>query len=59
MAKVFFFPSFAAMRHTPLGRPAQVAVATVIVFPATTILHAYQSFWLRGRYEIHETYYWF
>ena len=28
-----------------------IAVATAIVFAATTVLHSYQTFWLRGRFK--------
>ena len=59
MAKIFFFPSYAALRRTGFNNAAKVAIATVIVFAFTTVLHAYQTFWLRGRFMIHETDYWF
>ena len=59
MAKLFFFPTFAKLRGTGWGQPLKVAVATAVVFIATTILHAYQTFWLRGSFAIHETDYWF
>jgi len=57
MAKIFFFPTFSRLRR--LGTATRIAVATGVVFAATTVLHAYQTFWLRGRFEIHETDYWF
>ena len=59
MAKLFFFPSFAALKRTGYSSTLRVAIATVIVFAATTILHSYQTFWLRGEFVIHETDYWF
>ena len=59
MAKIFFFPTFSKLRRTKLSSPVQVAVAIAVVFVATTILHAYQTFWLRGQFAIHETDYWF
>jgi hypothetical protein len=57
MAKIFFFPTFSKLRK--LGTATRIAVATAVVFAGTTVLHAYQTFWLRGRFEIHETDYWF
>ena len=59
MAKLFFFPSFTALRKTGYSSTLRVAIATIIVFAATTVLHTYQSFWLRGEFVIHETDYWF
>ena len=59
MAKLFFFPSYAALRRTGLSNTAKVAIATLIVFAATTVLHSYQTFWLRGDFVIHESDYWF
>ncbi len=59
MAKLFFFPSYSALRRTGWNNAAKVAVATIIVFAATTVLHSYQFFWLRGDFTIHETDYWF
>jgi len=59
MAKLFFFPTFAWLRRTGWGQTAKVAAATAVVFMVTTILHSYQSFWLRGEFIIHETDYWF
>ncbi len=59
MAKIFFFPSYAALRRTGFNNAAKVAIATVIVFVATTVLHSYQAFWLGGGFVIHETDYWF
>jgi hypothetical protein len=59
MAKLFFFPSFAAMRKSGYSNTQKIAIATVIVFAITTVLHSYQSFWLRGEFVIHQTDYWF
>ncbi|MGI9240947.1 MAG: hypothetical protein ACR2RV_09100 [Verrucomicrobiales bacterium] len=59
MAKIFFFPSYAALRRTGFNNAGKVAIATVIVFAATTVLHSYQAFWLGGGFVIHETDYWF
>ncbi len=54
MAKVFFFPTFSALRRWKLGAPARVAIATAAVFVVTTILHSYQTFWLRGEFVIYQ-----
>ena len=59
MAKLFFFPSFGALRKTGWSNAAKVATATIIVFAATTVLHSYQYFWLRGEFVIHQADYWF
>ena len=57
MTKVVFFP--AIVRLKGLGPNGALAVATGIVFVATTILHSYQWFWLKGVFFIEETDYWF
>lgn len=59
MAKLFFFPTHTWARRTKLGTKMQLVVAIFVVFAATTILHAYQTFWLRGEFAIHETDWWF
>ena len=59
MTKIVFYPAFMALRRTGLGHQGRLAVATIIVFIATAVLHSYQTFWLRGRFEIHETDYFF
>ncbi|WP_165226842.1 hypothetical protein [Aquisphaera insulae] len=46
MVRVFFNPVVFRLKRWP--QPAALAVATVVVFLTTWILHAYQSFWLRG-----------
>jgi hypothetical protein len=46
MMKVFYYPSYFALRRA--GSTAALVLATVAVFVATTILHSYQWFWLRG-----------
>ncbi len=55
MTKIVFFPTFMTLRRTKLGHQGRLAVATVIVFIATAVLHSYQTFWLRGDFTIHET----
>jgi D-alanyl-lipoteichoic acid acyltransferase DltB (MBOAT superfamily) len=46
MVRVFFNPVVFRFKRWP--QPAALAVATVSVFLATWLLHAYQSYWLRG-----------
>jgi alginate O-acetyltransferase complex protein AlgI len=46
MIRIFFNPVVFRLKKWP--QPAALASATVIVFLATWLLHAYQSFWLRG-----------
>jgi alginate O-acetyltransferase complex protein AlgI len=46
MVRLFFNPVVFRLKRWP--QPAALAVATVVVFLATWLLHAYQSFWLRG-----------
>jgi hypothetical protein len=55
MTKIVFYPAFTRLRRTGLGHQGRLALATIIVFIATAILHSYQTFWLRGRFEFHET----
>ncbi len=46
MVRIFFNPVVFKLKRWP--QPAALAVATLVVFGATWILHAYQSYWLRG-----------
>ena len=46
MMRIFFNPVVFRLKRWP--RPAALATATAIVFLATWLLHAYQSYWLRG-----------
>lgn len=46
MLKVFYYPSYFWLRR--FGPTTALVLATVVVFVATTILHSYQWFWLRG-----------
>ena len=46
MVRLFFNPVVFRLKRWP--QPAALAVATLTVFLATWMLHAYQSFWLRG-----------
>jgi hypothetical protein len=46
MVRVVFNPVVFRLKRWP--RPTALAIATAVVFLTTWILHAYQSFWLRG-----------
>ena len=46
MIRIFFNPIVFRLKHWP--QPVALAVATAAVFLATWLLHAYQSYWLRG-----------
>jgi D-alanyl-lipoteichoic acid acyltransferase DltB (MBOAT superfamily) len=46
MVRIFFNPLVFRLRCWP--QPAALGVATAMVFLATWLLHAYQSYWLRG-----------
>jgi hypothetical protein len=50
MAKMFFFPTLFACRR--FGERAGFVAATLCVFVATWLLHAYQVFWLLGTLPI-------
>jgi hypothetical protein len=49
MMKLFYYPVF--MRVRKLGTIQAMTIATVVVFFGTWILHAYQWFWLRGKFH--------
>jgi alginate O-acetyltransferase complex protein AlgI len=46
MVRIVFNPVVFRLKRWP--RPAALAVATAVVFLVTWLLHAYQSYWLRG-----------
>ena len=46
MVRIVFNPVVFGLKRWP--RPAALATATAVVFVITWLLHAYQSFWLRG-----------
>jgi hypothetical protein len=57
MLKVFYYPSYFWLRR--FGPTAALVLATVVVFVATTILHSYQWFWLRGDWYMSPMDVWF
>jgi hypothetical protein len=48
MLKVFYYPIY--FQLSSLGSTARLALATLLVFIMTWLLHAYQWFWLRGTF---------
>jgi alginate O-acetyltransferase complex protein AlgI len=46
MVRIVFNPVVFGMKRWP--QPVAMAVATAVVFVVTWVLHAYQSYWLRG-----------
>ncbi|MFO0954409.1 MAG: hypothetical protein U0835_25265 [Isosphaeraceae bacterium] len=58
MVRVVFNPVVFAMKRQP--RPLALAVATAAVFFVTWVLHAYQSFWIRGvwGFSVTDTLFW-
>jgi alginate O-acetyltransferase complex protein AlgI len=50
MVRVFFNPVVFRLKRWP--QPLALAMATISVFLATWILHAYQSYWLRGSWGL-------
>jgi hypothetical protein len=50
MVKVFYLPAYFRMRRT--GELRAQLLATALVFPVTWFLHAYQFFWLQGKFRI-------
>ncbi len=50
MMKIFYYPSYFRVRR--LGNTMAIALATVVVFAATMLLHSYQSFWIRGVFSL-------
>jgi hypothetical protein len=50
MQKVFYYPAYFSLRR--LGPTVALVMATIIVFIATTVLHSYQWFWLRGEWYL-------
>ena len=50
MTKMVFFPVFMRLRR--MGTRPGLAVAIVVVFLATWLLHSYQWFWIRGSFPL-------
>jgi len=50
MVKICYLPAYFKMRRT--GELRAQLVATILVFLATWILHAYQFFWLQGKFRM-------
>jgi D-alanyl-lipoteichoic acid acyltransferase DltB (MBOAT superfamily) len=53
MVRVVFNPVVFRLRRRP--QPVALAAATTVVFLATWLLHAYQSYWLRGNWGFSAT----
>jgi len=52
MMKLFYYPSFFALRKRRVSERASLVIATLVVFVATWLLHSYQWFWLRGSFPL-------
>jgi alginate O-acetyltransferase complex protein AlgI len=50
MVKIFYFPAYFKMRRK--GELRAQLLATVLVFLVTWFLHAYQFFWLQGKFHV-------
>lgn len=50
MVKMVYYPTFFRLRK--MGELKATAIATVIVFAMTWLLHAYQVYWLRGTFHL-------
>jgi alginate O-acetyltransferase complex protein AlgI len=50
MVKIVYFPAYFKLRRT--GEVRAQLLATMLVFVATWFLHAYQFFWLQGRFRV-------
>jgi alginate O-acetyltransferase complex protein AlgI len=58
MVRIVFNPVVFKLKRWP--QPAALAVATAVVFLVTWLLHAYQSYWLRGiwGFSVPDTLFW-
>ena len=58
MVKICYLPVYFKMRRT--GELRAQLVATILVFLATWVLHAYQFFWLQGKFRmtVNDTLFW-
>jgi alginate O-acetyltransferase complex protein AlgI len=50
MMKVFYYPTFFRLKR--LGTAWALVIATVVVFAVTWVLHAYQTWWLKGTVSV-------
>jgi hypothetical protein len=50
MVKVFYFPAYFRLRRQ--GELRAQVLATILVFVVTWFLHAYQFFWLQGKFHV-------
>ncbi len=50
MVKIVYYPAYFRLRKN--NETAALVIATLLVFGATTVLHAYQMFWLQGAFVI-------
>lgn len=50
MVKAFYYPTYFRLRK--INDRLALTVATIVVFVATTVLHGYQWFWIKGTFEI-------
>lgn len=50
MVKAFYYPTYFRLRK--INDRLALTVATIVVFVATTVLHGYQWFWIKGKFEI-------
>ena len=55
MVKVVYYPVY--FRFRKLHEIAALTIATLTVFIVTTVLHAYQTFWIKGGFEVRSTEY--
>ncbi len=55
MVKVVYYPVY--FRFRKMNDTFALVVATLTVFVVTTVLHAYQTFWIKGDFEIRSTEY--
>jgi D-alanyl-lipoteichoic acid acyltransferase DltB (MBOAT superfamily) len=52
MMKLFYYPSFFALRKRGWSETSALILATIVVFASTWLLHSYQWFWLRGQFPL-------
>jgi D-alanyl-lipoteichoic acid acyltransferase DltB (MBOAT superfamily) len=52
MMKIFYYPSFFALKKRGWTERWSLVLATMVVFVSTWLLHSYQWFWLRGSFPL-------